>query len=379
MKITAINNLFMRVERQNWHFVEVETDEGVVGLGEASLEGRERTVAAAVDDLARALIGHDPGPIEHHWQRLHRHGFWRGGVVLTSAISAIEQALWDIKGKQLRVPVYELLGGPTRRRVRLYTHCGGPTPEEAAERALALVEQGYTALKFGTGRAAEAGDERALIRDTAAKLEAVRRAVGPDVDLMLDNHGQFAPAQASELLRAVAPYGLLFYEEPTPPENVAALTKVAQGQGGRRVPLATGERLFTKWEYRELLERQVVDVVQPDICHAGGILELRKIAALAETYYVKVAPHNPNGPVATAASVHLAASIPNFLILELALSQPHRDRVQLAGITIRDGWAELPVRPGLGIELDRDVIAAHPYEPRDYSPAYYPDGSVADI
>ena len=193
MKITAINNLFMRVERQNWHFVEVETDEGVSGLGEASLEGRERTVAAAVDDLARAMIGHDPGPIEHHWQRLHRHGFWRGGVVLTSAISAIEQALWDIKGKALGVPVYELLGGPTRRRVRLYTHCGGPTPEEAAERALALVEQGYTALKFGTARAAEAGDERALIRDTAAKLEAVRRAVGPDVDLMPDNHGLFAP------------------------------------------------------------------------------------------------------------------------------------------------------------------------------------------
>jgi galactonate dehydratase len=379
MKITAINNLFMRVERQNWHFVEVETDEGVSGLGEASLEGREQTVAAAVDDLARAMIGHDPGPIEHHWQRLHRHGFWRGGVVLTSALSAIEQALWDIKGQALGVPVYELLGGPTRRRVRLYTHCGGPTPEEAAERALALVEQGYTALKFGTARAAEAGDERALIRDTAAKLEAVRRAVGPDVELMLDNHGQFAPAQASELLRAIAPYGLLFYEEPTPPENVAALAKVAQGQGEQRVPLATGERLFTKWEYRELLERQVVDVVQPDICHAGGILELRKIAALAETYYVKVAPHNPNGPVATAASVHLAASVPNFLILELALSQPHRDRVQLAGITIRDGWAELPVGPGLGIELDRDVIAAQPYEPRDYSPAYYPDGSVADI
>ena len=377
MKITAIDNLLMRVERQNWHFVEVRTDEGITGWGEASLEGRERTVAAAVDDLARSLIGEEPDPIEHHWQRLHRHGFWRGGVVLMSALSAIEQALWDIKGKKLGVPVYELLGGPTRRRVRLYTHCGGPTPEAAAERAVELVEGGFTALKFGTARAGDPADERAMIRRTAATLERVRLAVGPDVDLMLDNHGQMAPSHAIALLEAVAPYGLLFYEEPTPPENVAALWKVAQAGG--KVPLATGERLFSKWEYRELLERQTVDVVQPDICHAGGILELRKIAALAEVYYVNVAPHNPNGPVATAASVHLAATIPNFLILEMALSQPHRDRVQLAGLTVNQGWIELPTRPGLGIELDRDIIAAHPYAPRDYPPAYRADGSVADI
>ena len=377
MKITAIRNLFMAVERQNWHFVEVETDAGITGVGEASLEGRERTVATAVEELARSLVGEEPDPIEHHWQRLHRHGFWRGGVVLTSALSAIEQALWDIKGKKLGAPVYELLGGPTRRRIRLYTHCGGPTPEATAERAVALVEQGFTALKFGTARPGETVDERAMIRRTAATLEKVRLAVGPDVDLMLDNHGQMAPGDALALLRAVAPYDLLFFEEPTPPDNVAVLEKLA---GAREsVPLATGERLFTKWEYRELLGRRLVDVVQPDVCHAGGILELRKIAALAETSYVKVAPHNPNGPVATAASVHVAASIPNFLILELALSQPHRDRVQAAGLTIDRGWIDLPTRPGLGVELDPAVIAAYPYTPRDYTPAYYPDRSVADI
>ncbi|HET8628851.1 MAG TPA: galactonate dehydratase [Thermomicrobiales bacterium] len=377
MQITAIRNRFMAVERQNWHFVEVETDAGITGVGEASLEGRERTVAAAVDDLARLLLGQDPGPIEHHWQRLHRHGFWRGGVVLTSALSGIEQALWDIKGKALGVPVYELLGGPTRARVRVYTHCGGPTPEATAERAADLVAQGYTALKLGTARAGAGADERALIRRAARTLELVRQAVGPDVDLMLDNHGQMAPGDARALLRAVAPYDLLFLEEPTPPDNVAALAQLA---GGREaVPLATGERLFTKWGYRELLERQLVDVVQPDVCHAGGILELRKIAALAETCYVKVAPHNPNGPVATAASLHVAASIPNFLILELARSEPHRTLVQREGLAVEGGWIALPRRPGLGVELDQDVIAAHPYRPHDYSGAYYADGAAADI
>ncbi|MGN6759622.1 MAG: galactonate dehydratase [Thermomicrobiales bacterium] len=377
MKITALRNLFMRVERQNWHFIEIATDEGITGLGEASLEGREQTVAAAVDEFARYLIGEDPGPIEHHWQRLHRHGFWRGGVVLTSALSGIEQALWDIKGKALGVPVYELLGGPTRQRVRVYTHCGGPTPEAAAEHARALVAQGFTALKFGTGRIGPGVDERTMIRRTAAMFEAVRAAVGPEVDLMLDNHGQFPPAQATALLRAIVPYNLFFFEEATPPDNVQALAKVAAARGN--VPLATGERLFTKWEYRELLEQQIVDIVQPDICHAGGILELRKIAALAETYYVKVAPHNPNGPVATAASVQLAATIPNFVILELALSQPQRDLVQREGPVVTNGYIELSRRPGLGIELDHDVIAAHPYAPHDYAAAYNPDGSVADI
>ncbi len=377
MKITGIRNLFMRVERQNWHFVEVATDAGITGVGEASLEGRERTVAAAVDELAPLLVDEAPGAIEHHWQRLHRHGFWRGGVVLTSALSGIEQALWDIKGKALGVPVYELLGGPTRQRVRAYTHCGGATPEAAAEHATALVEQGFGALKLGPGRVGAGRDARRVIRDFAAKLERVRLAVGPDVALMVDNHGQFAPDDAIALLRAIAPYDLLFYEEPVPPDDVTPLARVARERGG--VPLATGERLFTKWGYRDLLERQLVDVVQPDVCHAGGILELRKIAALAETYYVKVAPHNPNGPVATAASVHVAASIPNFLILEVALSQPHRDRVQREGLVIKDGWIELPTRPGLGVELDHGVIAAHPYAPRPYVAAYNADGSVADI
>jgi galactonate dehydratase len=376
VKITSIKNQFMRVARQNWHFVRVETDQGLVGVGEASLEGREPTVAAAVDDLARRLIGQDPGLIEHHWQVLHRHGFWRGGVVLDSAISAIEQALWDIKGKKLGAPVYELFGGPTRQRVRLYTHSGGRDPRAAADHASKMVELGFTALKMGPSPG-EHVDERRMIRDMAKKLEAVRLAVGGEVDLMVDNHGRMSPVYAIEMARAIAPYDLLFFEEPVPPENVEALAKVADAKVG--VPLATGERLFTKWEYRELLEKQLVDVVQPDICHAGGIAELRKIAAMAEVYHVQVAPHNPNGPIATAASAHLAASIPNFLILEYAMQEPHRTEAIKSGPKVENGWLELPSAPGLGVELDEDAIARYPYGPRDYSEAYYRDGAVADI
>jgi galactonate dehydratase len=376
MKIAAIRNRLMRVERQNWHFVEVETDDGLVGLGEASLEWRERAVAAAVDELSRLLIGQDANLVEHHWQRMHRHGFWRGGVVLGSAISGIDQALWDLKGKRLGVPVYDLLGGPTRQRVRLYTHVAGTSPEQAAEHAQQLVAAGYTALKMGVPRAAAAADERALLRSTVARVEAVRRAVGDDVDLMLDNHGQLAPGDAIELGRALAPFGLLFFEEPVPPDSPDALAKVAQAKLPLR--LATGERLFNKWDYRPVLQAGLVDVAQPDICHAGGLTELRKIAAMAESAYIKIAPHNPNGPVATIASVHLAAAIPNFLILEMA-QQRLRAEVQVHGLTIKDGWAELPDRPGLGIELDPEVIEAHPYAPGDYESAFYSDGSVADI
>src|SRR5579859_2442154 len=376
MKITVVRNRLMRVERQNWHFVEVETDEGLVGVGEASVEWRERAVAAAVDELSEMLIGQDPNLVEHHWQRLHRHGFWRGGVILGSAMSGIDQALWDLKGKRLGVPVYDLLGGPTRQRVRLYTHVHGATPEAVAEHALELVARGYTALKMGVPRAAAAADERSLLRATVARVEALRRAVGEEIDLMLDNHGQLAPGDAIELGRALAPFGLLFFEEPVPPDTPEALARVAAAQ--LPIRLATGERLFSKWDYLPVLAQNLVDVAQPDICHAGGLTELRKIAALAEASYIKIAPHNPNGPVATIASVHLAASIPNFLILELA-QQSLRDAVQTQRLVIREGWAELPRQPGLGIALNDEVIAALPYAPGDYEPAFYADGSVADI
>jgi galactonate dehydratase len=239
-----------------------------------------------------------------------------------------------------------------------------------------VVAGGFTGVKMGVPRSAAASGERALLRTTVARVEAVRQAVGDDVDIMLDNHGQLAPGDAIELARALAPFGLLFFEEPVPPDTPDALARIAAARVAIR--LATGERLFTKWDYWPVLTGGLIDVAQPDICHAGGISELRKIAALAEACYVKIAPHNPNGPVATMASVHLAAAIPNFLILEFA-EQPLRDEVQRQGLVVRDGWAELPDRPGLGIELDDAVIAAHPYEAGNYEPAFGQDGAVADI
>jgi galactonate dehydratase len=377
MRITEIKTLMAYGGRQTWAFVVVETDAGIAGVGEASLEGKERAVEAAVGDLARFVVGQDPTRIEHLWQIMYRHGFWRGGVVLNTALSGIEQALWDIAGKELGVPVWRLLGGACRDRIQLYTHCGGGSTEELCANAQALVAGGWRALKTGTASYERFDTERACIDAAVERIGALRQAVGPDVLIMIDAHGKHRPGQAIRLLRALEPFDLFFFEEPVPPDNVDALANLRAA--GLNVNLATGERLFTKWGYRELLERQYVDIIQPDVCHDGGILETVKIAAMAETYYVRVAPHNPNGPVATAASLQLAACLPTFCILEYAENQPWRDRVIRDPLEIVDGWAELPDKPGLGVELDLEAIAQLPYEPKDYRGAFWPDGGVADV
>ena len=298
MKITDVKTFIMRGIARNWLFVKIDTAEGIHGWGEGTLEEQEKSVKQTVLHYAPRLIGEDPTPIERHWQILYRHGFWRGGVVLNSALSAIDMALWDIQGKALGVPVYRLLGGP-----------------------------------------------------------------------MSDNHGRSRPSLAIRQIRAVEEFGLLFFEEPVPPDNLDALAVLRKETMG--VDLATGERLFTRWGYKDLLERQLVDVIQPDIAHTGGISEMRRISAMAETYYIQVAPHNPNGPIATAASVHLSAAIANLLILEHALSPPWHDRVQIDPIVLKDGYFELPTAPGLGVELDMDVLNSRPYEPRPHAGAFY--------
>jgi galactonate dehydratase len=377
MKITAIKTVEAFGGRQTWLFVHVETDAGITGIGEASLEGKEKAVVAAVDELARFIMGRDPTRIEQNWQIMYRHGFWRGGVVLNSALSGIEQALWDITGKELGVPVYRLLGGACRDKVQLYTHCGGRTPDEQARHAADLVAQGWGALKVGSIGFEGYPNEGQCIQATADKVKATRDAVGPDVILAMDAHGRHTPSQAIKLARALEPYDLLFLEEPVPPDNVDAFMRLAGA--GLNINFATGERLFTKWGYRELLEKQYVDIIQPDVCHAGGILETRKIAAMAETYYVRVAPHNPNGPVATAASIQLGACLPNFVILEYALNQPWRDQVLKEPLKITNGYVDLPTQPGLGVELNYENIAKLPYKALDYHGSYWPDGGVADI
>jgi galactonate dehydratase len=377
MKISEVRTVPAFGGRQTWVFVLVETDVGITGVGEASLEGKELAVQAAVDELARFIVGRDPTRVEQNWQIMYRHGFWRGGVVLNSALSGIEQALWDITGKELGVPVYRLLGGACREKIQLYTHCHGRTPDEIARNAADLVAQGWRALKTGFLGFEAFDTERQCIEATVAHMRAMREAVGPDVLIMMDAHGRHRPGQAIQLIRALEPLDLFFFEEPVPPDNVDALARLARAE--MNVNLATGERLFTKWGYRELLEKQYVDIIQPDVCHDGGILETVKIAAMAETYYVRVAPHNPNGPVATAASLQLGACLPNFVILEYAQNQPWRDQVIVEPLEIVDGYVALPDKPGLGIELDDAAIAKLPYQPRDYRGAFWPDGGVADV
>jgi len=370
MKITDIVPRCMAGVERNWLFVKVETDSGLHGWGEASLELKEGAVAAAVEEMKPHLIGQDPTRIEHCWQALFRHGFWRGGVVLNSVVSGIDQALWDLTGKAYGVPVYQLLGGAVRDRVRLYAH-GGP------EQVPAILAAGFTGVKSGPGTDTS-GPDNAVVEQFVTHVDTLRAAAGPEVDLMIDNHGTSRPQQAIKMLAAVDERGLFFFEEPTRPDNVAALAPLTRR--GFQTDIATGERLFTRWGFREVIEQQWVSVIQPDLCHAGGLSEVRRIAAAAETYYITVAPHNPYGPVATAACLHLCAAIPNFLILEYVwTNEPWRTQVQLGDpIRNENGYLPLPTTPGLGVDLDEDLIASRPPVPRSVYSRFDADGAVRD-
>ena len=371
MKITDIRTFCMRGVERNWLFVKVETDTDLHGWGEASLEQKDQTVIAAISEMKHHLIGQDPTRIEHCWQWLYRQGFWRGGVVLNTAISGIDQALWDLTGKAYGVPVYKLLGGAVRDRIRLYTHGG---PQQIPE----IMEAGFTGVKSGPGTDTSQRDN-VVVEEFVKHVDALRAAGGSDLDIMIDNHGTSRPQQAVKMLSAVDDRGLLFFEEPSPPDNVAALEPLARR--GFSTDIATGERLFTRWGFREVIEQQLVAVIQPDLCHAGGISEVRRIAAAAETYYITVAPHNPYGPVATAACLHLCAAIPNFLTLEyLWKNEPWRSRVQLGDpIRNENGYLPLPDTPGLGIDLDEELMASRPAERRELYRRFDADGAVADV
>ena len=345
--------------RSNYVFVKVSTDEGVVGWGESSVG--PVSVAAVVEEIGQTLVGKDPFRIEEHWQTLyHLYHNVRGGVLQMAAISGIEIALWDIKGKALGVPVYELLSGAMRDRIWAYGRFDGATPELAVENALSYVESGYSALKgdpFGhQGIFTTAEAER----DAVAKVAAVRKAVGDDVELLVEVHGRLTPSEAIRVGQALEEYRPFFFEEPVPPQNIDAMARVAAAVN---IPLATGERLYTKWGFRDLLEKQAVAVVQPDVCHAGGILELKKIAAMAETYYVGFAPHNPYGPVNTIAAIHVDAGTPNFLIQEGGHAPWYDAVLQEPFAGQKDGYFDIPTAPGLGVELDEAALLKYPDRP----------------
>ena len=375
MKITAVTPVPVSSDTpsgvRNYMFVKVETDEGITGWGEAT--SGPMAVATMVEEFGEQLIGKDPGRIEQHWQTLYHHFHVRGGVVQMSAISGIEIALWDIKGKALGAPVYELLGGPMRDRIWCYGRWDGATPELAVERALSFTEQGLTALK------GDPFDHRGLFipieaeRLAIRKLEAVRGAVGDDVELLVEVHGRLAPSDAIRIGNAMEPYRPFVYEEPVPPQNIDALQRVAEAVS---IPIATGERLYTKWDYTDLLSRQIVAMIQPDIVQGGGILELKKIAAMAEAHYVGFQPHNPYGPLCTIASLHLDACVPNFMIQEGGIHPWFQDVCFDGFPRQKDGFLPLPQGPGLGIEIDEAWIESHPWR-SDASVWRAGDGSIA--
>jgi len=377
MRIAAIETLVVDGGMRNWVFVQVRTDEGIAGLGEATLEGKAETMVAAVGELARLVQGEDPRRIQHLWQAMYRHSFWRGGPVIMSAISGIEQALWDITGKAAGVPVYALLGGACRDRIRLYANGPrGTSPDEYAESARRIAEDGFTALKVAPLEPTLPVDSSVTVRRAAAVVAAIRDAVGPDVAIGVDVHGRLSPAMSIRLARELEPLDIWFLEEPVLPENAAAMADVARAT---IIPIATGERLFTKWGFREILELRAAALLQPDVSHCGGILEARLIAAMGEVAYAGLSPHNPLSPVNGVASAHVAMASPNFVALEWVVDNPPWTMdVLTRPPAVQDGWLELPERPGLGIELDLDVCREHPYRAVDLPPFWHEDGAVAD-
>ncbi|MDD2708842.1 MAG: galactonate dehydratase [Verrucomicrobiae bacterium] len=377
MKVTGIETFICDVYRTNWVLVKVLTDSGLYGVGEATLEHRELTVEAAVKELERYLAGRNPHDIEAFWHDAHRDAYWRGGVVLMSALSAVEMALWDIKGKDLGVPVYQLLGGKVRDTIPCYANAwfaGAKTPEEFAAKAKAAAGMGFKGLKWDPFGAAYLNLTPMEFRTALDCVAAVRDAVGKEVFLLIEGHGRFNIPTAVRVGRALEEFEVLWFEEPVPPGDLDGLAEVK-----RRipVPVAAGERLYTRWDYRDFFNRKCADFAQPDVSHAGGIMEMRKIAAMAECHFIPFCPHNPSGSVANAATLQLAACTPNFYLLETMFNDvPYRNCLTTEKIQLKNGCMPVPDAPGLGIDLKEEELRRHPYQPhhlRHYA------GALTDI
>lgn len=387
MKITDIKTLVVNAQMRNWIFVKVETDQpGLYGWGEATMEFKTRAVVGAVEDFKPMVLGQDPTRIEHLFQIMYRHSFWRVGAIGMTALSAIEQACWDILGKELNVPVYRLLGGRVRDKVRVYTHLGGGDMKAVyetmdagplVERARAVIERGYQAVKVVVVPYSKPLMGLPAVKHFARMIGKLREAIGDGIDLMIDFHGRTTTGQAIEYINAVEEFHPFFCEEPVPPEQPDALLEVRRSV---RVPIATGERLITRWDFRRVCELQACHVLQPDLSHCGGLLEARKIAAMGETYLMGIAPHNPNGPVANLVALHFDLATPNFLIQEEMCSDvPWRFDVVSAKPMMKDGHWLPPEGPGLGFDINEAEARKHPYQQEILEQMiFHYDGSVAE-
>lgn len=367
-----------------WLFLKIETDEGITGWGEPVIEGKAATVKAAVDELMEYLLGKDPMHIEDHWNVMYRAGFYRGGPILMSAIAGIDQALWDIKGKYYNAPVYQLLGGKARDKMKVYSWIGGDRPAEVGEAARKMAEQGFLAVKMNATEELQYIDSYEKIDAAIARIAAVREAGGPGMGIGIDFHGRVHKPMAKILAKELEPFRPMFIEEPVLPENNEDLREIAQHVA---IPIATGERMFSKWQFKTLLKEGYADIIQPDVSHAGGITECKKIISMAEAFDVAAAPHCPLGPIALAACLQVDATCHNAFIQEQSLGIHYNQGSDLLDyltdktvFQYRDGYVDIPSKPGLGIEINETHVRKMAEEGHNWrNPVWrHTDGSVAE-
>jgi len=367
-----------------WLFLKIETDEGIIGWGEPVIEGKAATVKTAVDELMEYLLGKDPMHIEDHWNVMYRAGFYRGGPILMSAIAGIDQALWDIKGKYYNAPVYQLLGGKARDKMKVYSWIVGDRPAEVGAAARKMAEQGFLAVKMNATEELQYIDSYEKIDAAIARIASVREAVGPGIGIGIDFHGRVHKPMAKILAKEMEPFRPMFIEEPVLPENNEDLREIAQHVA---IPIATGERMFSKWQFKTLLKEGYVDIIQPDVSHAGGITECKKIISMAEAFDVAAAPHCPLGPIALAACLQVDATCHNAFIQEQSLGIHYNQGSDLldylADKTVfqyKEGYVEIPSKPGLGIEINEAHVRKMAAEGHNWrNPVWrHTDGSVAE-
>ena len=357
-------------------YVKIITEDGLYGIGEASLSGRSLAVVEALGHIKPLLVGEDATRIEHIWQDIFRGTFWRGGPVLQSALAGIDIALWDLQGKALGVPVYRLLGGATRDKVLVYRHVGGGTPEQLVENSQALLEEGWKVLRISPANGVEGGFNltHAVLR-CIEHLKALRNAIGIEPEVILEVHTRLNPTRAIELCNAIEKYRPFFVEDPIRSENPDSFATL---RAHTNVAIGTGEQLTTKWAFRELIERELIDYLRVDICHSGGITEGKKIAVMGEVHYQELALHYTASPVSTAAMLHLNMSVPNCAVQEYAPTGGWMNEVIPNNLKTQDGYLLSCDEPGLGIDLNEEAAAAHPHTPGEPPHLRRPDGSVQD-
>lgn len=381
MKIAAVNTYLVR---PRWGFVEIITDDGYTGWGEPVLEGKASTVRACVEEMKPYLIGKDPMKIEDIWNTLYRAGFYRGGGIMMSAIAGIDQALWDIKGKFYNAPVYDLMGGQCRDKIKVYSWIGGDRPSDVANAVLEKKAEGFTAIKMNATEELQMIDTYDKIDAVLERVAAIRSAVGKHFGIAIDFHGRVHKPMAKILAKKLEEFDPMFIEEPVLCENMESFVEVARAAN---IPIATGERLFSRYDFKRLLQTGVIDIIQPDLSHAGGITEVKKIASMAEAYDVALAPHCPLGPIALAACLQVDATCYNAFIQEQSMGI-HYNRehsvldyiLNKEDLTFHDGWVEMLKKPGLGVEVNKELVLEENANPHEWkNPVWrHEDGSIAE-